>query len=375
MRIGMLCDMYKPHTSGVTNHIALTKAALESLGHEVWVFTFGKLDFADDESRIVRSPGIPYGSTGYNFGLGYSRDARAALSAMDLLHVHHPFMSGRFALDLKRRSGTPVVFTNHTRYDLYSDVYAGFVPKSVRRGYIATYLRRFCSAVDATISPSAGVRDILETLGVTSRIDVVPNGIDTAPFREATPLPREQLGLSAEDIAIAYLGRLGGEKRTGMLLESFAEVARRHPEAALVFVGDGPERDSLEQATTSAGLVDRVVFAGAQPYELVPRYLASCDAATTASVSEVHPLTVIECMAAGLPVLGIDSPGVGDTIVDGESGLVVADDGSFPAAMARLVSDASLRARLADGAAARAADFDISRTIHELLAVYERVLG
>jgi len=54
MRIGMMTDVYKPHVSGITNYISLNKEYLEKAGHEVFIFTFGDLDYADDEQRVVR---------------------------------------------------------------------------------------------------------------------------------------------------------------------------------------------------------------------------------------------------------------------------------------------------------------------------------
>ncbi len=59
MRIGMMADVYKPHISGVTNYIATNKRYLEQMGYEVFVFTFGDLDYPDEEPRIIRSPGVP----------------------------------------------------------------------------------------------------------------------------------------------------------------------------------------------------------------------------------------------------------------------------------------------------------------------------
>ncbi|HSJ86152.1 MAG TPA: hypothetical protein VK909_03010, partial [Anaerolineales bacterium] len=59
MRIGMMVDTYKPYISGITNYIDLNKRALEREGHEVYVFTFGDLDYQDDEARVLRNPGLP----------------------------------------------------------------------------------------------------------------------------------------------------------------------------------------------------------------------------------------------------------------------------------------------------------------------------
>ena len=118
MRIGMMTDVYKPHISGITNYISLNKRFLEKEGHQVFIFTFSDEDYQDDESNVIRSPGLPLLDTGYFFNINYRREARALLRTMDVVHVHHPFLSGSLALRYCRPRGTPIVFTNHTRYDL-----------------------------------------------------------------------------------------------------------------------------------------------------------------------------------------------------------------------------------------------------------------
>ena len=71
MRIGMMADAYKPYVSGITNYIDLNKRTLESAGHEVFVFTFGDMDYQDDEPRVFRSPGVPLADTGFYLSLRY----------------------------------------------------------------------------------------------------------------------------------------------------------------------------------------------------------------------------------------------------------------------------------------------------------------
>ena len=100
------------------------------------------------------------------------------------------------------------------------------------------------------------------------------------------------------------------------------------------------------------GIGDRVRFVGMIPYDKLPSHLAMCDAFVTASVTEVHPLSVIEAMGAGLPVLGIDSPGVGDSILDCETGLLATNDlASFTARLTYLCMDSAQRKIM--GSAAR----------------------
>ena len=117
----------------------------------------------------------------------------------------------------------------------------------------------------------------------------------------------------------------------------------------MLLIGDGPERDNLQDRVKHMGLENKVVFTGMLPYDQVPGYLAMADAFVTASVTEVHPLSVIEAMAAGLPVLGIQSPGVGDTVQDGETGLLAAEEdlAGFTAKLVRMVVDGEARRRMA----------------------------
>ena len=139
MRIGMMADTYKPYVSGVTNYIDLNKRYLEQAGHDVFVFTFSDPDFVDNEPRIIRSPGLPLSDTGFFLSLKYSREAKLLLQSMDLVHVHHPFLSGRLALHYCHPENIPIIFTNHTRYDLLAQAYIPILPEEISEGFTGLY--------------------------------------------------------------------------------------------------------------------------------------------------------------------------------------------------------------------------------------------
>jgi len=372
----MFLDMYKPYTSGVTNYASINKRYFESLGHSVYVFTFGNRDFEDDEPNVVRSPAVAWGDTGWQLGLRPSAEARILMATLDVAHVQHPFLSGRVALAHSRTHGILVVFTNHTRYDLYSDTYAWYVPRELRMAYLRSYLHRFVRRIDGVIAPSAGIAEWLRDFGVTDDAIVLPNGVDAAPFAHpANPRSRASFGLPEDSVVFCFLGRLGDEKNIALLVEAFIAAAGTRP-MALLLIGDGPARGEAEVRVCEAGLEDRVRFAGLVPYPEVPDVLAACDVFVTASVTEVHPLTVIEAMAAGLPALGVRSPGISDTIEHDVSGLLCDEDaGQLAANIAVIADDEVLRSRLSDGARAAAARYDISVTGAALLAEYEKVIA
>lgn len=376
MRIGMMVDVYKPYVSGITNYIDLNKRALENDGHEVYVFTFGDLDYQDDEPRVIRSPGLPVSDTGYYLSPRHTTRARKLLQTMDVVHVHHPFISGRLALRYCRPAQIPIVFTNHARYDLYAQVRFPWMPEEVSQGLIQAYMPHFCEAVDLVISPSRGMERVLRQYGVESHVEVVPNGVELKRFHTAQPLSRADFGFGAEDTLLIYAGRVAPEKNLEFLLQSFAGVSQILPNVQLLVVGGGQKEhmEQMRQLPPELGVEARVRFVGMIPYDRLPSYLAMCDAFVTASISEVHPLSVIEAMGTGLPVLGIDSPGISDSIVDGETGLLATNNlASFTAKLAYLCMDRDLRTKMGIAARGASAQYDIERTKQIMLGHYMRL--
>ncbi len=372
MRIGMMADTYKPHMSGITNYIELNKRMLEKAGHDVFVFTIGDTDYEDNEKRVIRSPGLPLTDTGYYLSFQYSRKAKALLQTMDIAHVHHPFLSGRLALRYCRPLNIPIVFTNHTRYDIYAQTYLPGLPESISETLLETYMPDFCSAVNLVISPSPGMATVLRKFKVDAPIVVVPNGVELDRFQNAAPLPRADFGYQPEDILLVYTGRLAPEKNLPFLLKAFSGVAQALENVHLLLVGDGPEREKLTEQAAASPVEQRIHFAGKIPYENLPGYLAMCNLFVTASISEVHPLSIIEAMAASLPALGIHSVGVGDTISDNRSGLLAQNDlAAFTAKLTRLCLDSDLRRKMGKAARKDAERYDIQHTSQTMLGHYQ----
>ena len=376
MRIGMMIDAYKPYVSGVTNYIDLNKRVLEEAGHEVYVFTFGDVDYQDDEARVIRSPGLALGDTGFYLSLRYKTLARKLLQTMDVIHVHHPFLSGRLALRYTRARQIPVIYTNHTRYDLYAQARLPLMPEEVSMGLLQAYMPHFCEAVDLVISPSEGMRKVLREFKVDVPIEVVPNGVDLKRFRTAKPLSRADFGFTEKDVLLVYAGRIAPEKNLEFLLQSFAGVAQVLPNVHLLIIGGGQKEheEVIMPLPEWLGIQDRARFIGMIPYDDLPAHLAMCDVFITASVTEVHPLSVIEGMATGLPIMGIDSPGVGDSVTDGETGLLSTNDiASFTAKLTFLCTSEELRKKMGSAARKASEQYDIKRTTKMMLKHYGRL--
>jgi len=373
----MMADAYKPHVSGITNYIDLNKRYLEKAGHEVFVFTFGDQDYHDDERQVIRSPGLPIVNTGYYLSFNYNRAARKLLQTMDVVHVHHPFLSGRLALRYCEPLRVPIIFTNHTRYDLYAQAYLPLLPEEISDSFLQAYMPPFCEAMNLVISPSEGMAGILRGMGVSAPIAVIPNGVELQLFYKAEPQSRADFGFTPSDILLIYTGRIATEKNLAFLLQSFAGVAQALDHVYLVVVGGGQKQieAEIQEITAKLKIDQRVRFTGMVTYENLPSYLAMCDAYVTASVTEVHPLSVIEGMASGLPIMGIDSPGLSDTVEDGVTGFLATEElAAFTAKLTRLCLDVSLRKQMGNAARQASTRYAIERTTRVMLDHYERLV-
>ncbi len=370
MKIGMVTAVYKPTVNGVTHMISLYKKQLEALGHEVTIFTLGEPDPAGDEPGVVRSPAVALGN-GYYVSMRYNREAQRLLREMDILHCHHLFMSVTLA---HRYAHCPIVYTNHTRYDLYGGTNTP-LPQPAADAIMRQVWPEYTDRADVVITPSESVRQVMLSFGVQRPIVVIENGIDLAPFHQPTrPHTKADYGLPDSAVVCVYVGRLSVEKNLPVLLQQFAVARELAPDLHLLVVGHGPDADTLPAVARELNIEDAVQFLGKVNYAEMPNLLAAADIFATASVTEVHPLTVIEAMGAGLPVAATRSPGMVDLVESGKTGYLVKDPTTgLAAALVALATNPPQRTEMGRAAYQASQPYDIHRTVCKTLDLYERL--
>jgi glycosyltransferase involved in cell wall biosynthesis len=192
---------------------------------------------------------------------------------------------------------------------------------------------------------SESTADDLAARGIArSRIAVIHPGIDTDRY---TPAPEQRSAVPL----VAYLGRLKRYKRVDLIIRAFAEM--HHPTAQLAIAGAGDHRAALERLAHSLDLGDRVKFLGFVSEAQKLSLLRSAWVLAFTSPKEGWGITNLEAAACATPVVASSSPGLRESVVDGETGFLV-PHGDLPvltAVLRRLVSDPALVARL--GAAGR----------------------
>jgi glycosyltransferase involved in cell wall biosynthesis len=288
---------------------------------------------------------------------------------VDLVHAHQytPFFYGMMARLLYRR--VPILFTEHGRH--YPDY-----PRRKRILANRMLLRRG----DRVVGVGEAVRQaLIQNEGLpTDRVGVIYNGINLAPFAGGAPdriTLRQEIGVQAQDLVIFQVARLDYLKDHGTALRVLERVAKHRPDVRLVLIGEGPERKGIQELIFKRGLEPFIRVLGER--NDVARLLHAGDLFLLTSISEGIPLTLIEAMAAGLPVVSTKVGGVPEVVEDGRTGLLAParDEVTLAESILRLADTPAQRSRMGRLGRERAVTFFSETQMHgHYLRYYQEML-
>lgn len=263
---------------------------------------------------------------------------------IEVIHAHQytPFAYAVAMRAFGRRP--PVLFTEHGRF--YPDY-----PSLKRK----IFNRLLPDKRDRFVAVGEAVRQaLIKNEGLPARrVEVVYNGIDLTAYERATSAReqiRHQLGLAPDAFVVLQVARLDTIKDHKTAIRAIAAARPKCPQLKLLIVGDGPERARIKDEIASAGLDEHIMMLGTRTD--VPRLLAAADAFLLTSLSEGIPVTIIEAMAAELPVVATNVGGISELISDGQTGLLRAagDSTGLAEALRSLADDEGFRHRLTTAA-------------------------
>ncbi|MBC7350802.1 MAG: glycosyltransferase [Thermogutta sp.] len=286
--------------------------------------------------------------------------------AVIIAHQYTPFFYSALARGLRKK--VPVVYVEHGRF--YPD------KKKLRRFLFNRFLLR---RHDVIVAVGKAVKHALvEKEGFpASRISVVYNGVDMRRFdgcAEKRNSYRDSLGATPRDVVVVHVARFDPLKDHLTALRAFRYL--RDIPMKLILVGDGPTRSEIESTIRSLNLEDCVRILGYR--EDVPEVLAAGDIFLLTSLNEGIPVTIIEAMMVGLPVVATEVGGVPEIVAKDETGLLVSPGNPEETAKAlrRLATDCELRTRLGHAGRQRAAAlFSEDRMFAEYDAIVKRCIS
>lgn len=220
-------------------------------------------------------------------------------------------------------------------------------------------------ATPVALSPE--VQDtIAEVYGLPKeKIPVVYNGVDLSKC-----IPKESYA-PGEPFTLVHVGRFNEQKNHKGLLDAFKKILSRHPSCVLILLGDGELRPEMEAYAEELGIAEKVCFCGSQAN--VYPFLHDADLFLLPSNYEGMPMTVIEAMGTGLPIVATKVGGVPDMLTEGESGLLTPVDADAVAdACEKLISDEALRARLGHNARQESVRFSAEFMAEEYTKIYTK---
>lgn len=321
MNILMMTNTYKPLVGGLEKSVEVFTNEFRSQGHSVLIVTPEYPEMKSEEG-VVRIPAVQnFNGSDFSIQLPVPGVLTEALGNFrpDIVHSHHPFLIGDSALRVASRYNVPLVFTHHTLYE--ENVH--YVPGSQEalKKFVIELSTGYANLADQIFAPSESVLALMQSRGVKSPIEVVPTGIYPENFSKgAGKAFRKRFNIPARAFVVGTLGRLAPEKNLEFLTQAVGQFLKKEPSAHFLAAGEGSSQESMQQIMDEYGLADRLHMVGkVQGKSLIDAYHAM-DVFVFASQSETQGLVIAEAMAAGLPVVGVDAPGVREIVKDGHNG-------------------------------------------------------
>lgn len=363
MRIGIFTDAYTPYVNGVTTSVLMLKKGLENKGHKVYIVTVNPDNMKislDSTGTILRIPGIPIGIYDYRLTGIYPIKALIQIKKwkLDIIHSQTEFGVGTFARIVSKQFNIPLVHTYHTMYEDYVHyITHGFFDKTSKK--ILEYLTLFyCDkTITELIVPTKKAWELFKDKYMVDRnVHIVPTGIDTDRFKLENnkniniEKERNKLKLKKEDFVITFVGRIAEEKNIIFLLNNIKSIIKDCRNVKFLVVGDGPDLEEYKKYSKESEIEKNIIFVGKVPWTDIPKYYLISDVFVTASKSETQGLTVIEAMAASLPVVCINDESFNTTVIDNLNGKIFENDNQYIKCITELYNDKKLLNRLRKGA-------------------------
>lgn len=381
LTIGLAADCYYPTTSGVVTSLVQLRQELERRGHQVVVITVDTPPCQMREPHVYRFRSLPFNAaSGFRLGLACPGSVRRILrkEGVDVVHTHTEFSLAWATRCAARGMGLPLVHTGHTLYEYYRHYlcFGRILPSQLIGGYLRAFLRGY----DALVCPSRKARDYYGPLVPDLRTAVIGNGIARAAFPrgqqawQVRARARQALGIRTGERVILYVGRMGPEKRAWALLNLLLPVLRAQKQVRALLVGSGPQHRAMVEAAARSDVGRRILFPGAVPWERMPDFYLAADLLVTASLSEVHPMTLLEANACGLPSVVRRDDAYEGLVTNGYNGYLADSDEQLAATLSSILPDLEELQRLSRNASRLAEHASIESHAARLEALYRQLL-
>lgn len=382
MKILIAADLYFPVINGVATFSRNLAKGLADRGHEVLVIapsqTGRRYKEIDGNYVVTRTISVPMPLyQNIKVSLTPMREVKKIIDEFDpdIIHIQMLMWIGQATMKYGNKIGIPIVSTNHAMPENLMDNLKLLAPVARPINYmLRDYGRRFHSKADFVTMPTQsaiGMFRIAEKMNVPMK--AVSNGIDLSRFTdEKTPDSiYEKYDLPKDVPIVTYVGRTDAEKHIWALVKGFAR-ALKTVKAHLLIVGDGSDRDNLENLVRDLDIKDSVTFTGRVPEEdLAPLHQVGKIFAMP-SPMELQSIATLEAMASGKPVIAINAGALSELCHDEKNGFLCEQDNDeqIGDAIATILSDSELQKKFSAESLRIARENNLDFTLDQFLKIY-----
>ncbi len=332
MKILFLSDVYFPRINGVSTSIRTFRSELKKLGHSVHLIApaYNKND--EKEEWITRVPSRKIYFDPEDRLIKYSHAVKLIpwikKESFDVVHIHTPFFAHYLGLKIKKELNIACVETYHTFFEDYLHHYLPWIPESISRYYAQWISKRQCNAVDAIVSPSMPMLDVLRDYRINTKAEVIPTGLEEHYYKQAKGKDfRKDNNIPDKQKIILFVGRVAHEKNIVFLLKMHRALLKVQPETLLVVTGEGPAENDIKLLSRKLGIENNIRQIGyLDQNQQLPSCYAAADVFVFASKSETQGIVLLEAMAQSTPVVAISELGTASILKEGVGSLIAEDN-------------------------------------------------
>lgn len=360
-------DNYWPRFSGMAVSIDSFKHELERRGHTIHVFA-SEYPGGYEKDREMGNTNVhrfkahktPISDEDRLVNRSEKREVRKRLESIspDIIHVQTEFNLGRMVRSYALEKKIPLIMTCHTYFEQYIHYYAPWLPDRNARWIAKRYTFNFYNKNDRLLTPSKLMKDVLRSYGIKKDITIIPTGIPEEEFSGTSKEEEKNNSMFFETFPelkgrkrLLFVGRIGGEKNVLFLLPVLEKVLKKVPDAHLMMVGDGPQKEEMKEKAEKMGISDRISFLGYIDRKDIKYAFTLADIFTFPSKTETQGLVTVESMICGTPVVAIGEMGTRNVMKGDNGGFMVNEDvDEFSSRVISLLTDEDLYRKKAEEA-------------------------
>ncbi len=382
MRIALFTDAYVPYISGVAVAVVNQSSALAKRGHQIKIFcpSYKNLGKGEGNIEVIGLPATFRSNVYKDFDMAIPTAVRSASVLRDFkpdcIHSATEGGVGWEGLICSKIFDVPMVSTIHTF--LGDPLYLKNIKleKSlIAQKMIWGYSILFHNRCDTVICPSKVMRREARKRGLKKPVRLLSNGIDLSAYKKGFCWNEK---LARGSFNMIYVGRISIEKSIDILIKAMRIVTMDHPKVRLFLVGDGPAVSELKKEARKYKLQDNIVFMGKIRHDMLisTQLLKGFDAFVTASKTENQPISVMEAMAAGLPILGVDMLGVPELAIHGRNGLIAEPDDyvQFAHNIIHMIKNPDVRKQMSEESLRIISGHSLDTVASELEGMYAKLI-